>query len=683
MNAIQFPLTRVAIGLTLGILYARFCPLLPLHSLALFGLPLLMLITLHLLVKKRPKLIPLIGLTIFLTSVGVGISAFTIHYEKGYPCHFTNYLKAESIDHVDVLLREKLKSSDKNYRFVAQVERINQKACFGKVIVYLSKVDFKNPSIAIGTRLSINSMIYTSKPQMNPGSFDYWDYLQLKNIYGQVFANGQNTAIQKQPKQDVFYWADKIRQRAMTKLQQSGLNSEILQILAALTVGQQQEISPEIIRDYQSAGVVHILSVSGLHVGFIVLFLGFILKFLPKNQKTRWVKLMVILISLWGFALLAGLSASVVRSVTMYSFVAMAMHLKRQTNIFHTLLVSLLLILLAAPTLLFDVGLQLSYSALFFILWLQPLLNKWWAPNYKITRYFWQITTVSLAAQIGTLPLSLYYFHQFPGLFLLANLIVIPMIGLIMAVGVSIMIFAAIGWVPKTGIELISWLIQRLNGFIKFIAQADEYVFKNIPFNLWMTFAAYLFVILVVWALKKPIYNRVKWALVGVLALQITYTISTQNTRTKREWLVLHQRKATAIVNRFGTKMEVYYRETLPKNILESYQTSEFIKKVQYQKLGRQGRFKNSKILIADDLSDYSKKLNPDIIVLCNQPKVNLERLLVDMNPKLVIADGNNYPSSIKRWEQTCHQKKIPFHYTGKKGFFRLSDENYFLFAKI
>jgi competence protein ComEC len=128
-------------------------------------------------------------------------------------------------------------------------------------------------------------------------------------------------------------------------------------------------------------------------------------------------KLCIIWFALWGFAVLAGLSPSVVRSVTMFSFVALGMHLKRQTNIFHTLLVSMLLILLFEPSFLFDIGFQLSYLALFFILWLQPIFLKWYKPDNQIVEYFWQLLTVSFAAQIGTLPLSLYYFHQFPGCF--------------------------------------------------------------------------------------------------------------------------------------------------------------------------------------------------------------------------------------------------------------------------
>jgi competence protein ComEC len=161
--------------------------------------------------------------------------------------------------------------------------------------------------------------------------------------------------------------------------------------------------------------------VSGLHIGLILLFVTFVLKPIPNNKKGSVLKLIITLSSLWLFGILAGLAPSVVRSVTMFSFVAIGQHLRRSVNIYHTLLVSILLILLVQPSFLFDVGFQLSYLALFFILWFQPLLSRLWKPKNKISNYFWDILSVSFAAQIGTIPLSLYYFHQFPGLFFITN----------------------------------------------------------------------------------------------------------------------------------------------------------------------------------------------------------------------------------------------------------------------
>eukprot|EP01137_Pigoraptor_chileana_P007565 Opistho-2@53324 len=173
------------------------------------------------------------------------------------------------------------------------------------------------------------------------------------------------------------------REKISFNLELSSISKNELNVLNALILGQQQDISPEILKDYQYAGAVHVLSVSGLHVGFIMMFITFLLKPIGNSRKGSFVKLCIIIVSLWLFAVLTGLSPSIVRSATMFSFLAIGMHLRRTVNIYHSLLVSMLLILLFKPSFLFDVGFQLSYLALFFIIWLQPILSNIWKPKNR------------------------------------------------------------------------------------------------------------------------------------------------------------------------------------------------------------------------------------------------------------------------------------------------------------
>jgi competence protein ComEC len=282
--------------------------------------------------------------------------------------------------------------------------------------------------------------------------------------------------------------------------------------------------------------------------------------------------------------------------------------------------------------------------------------------------------TVSLAAQIGTLPLSLYYFHQFPGLFLLTNLLVLPLIGLIMAVGVPLMMSAALGWVPQLGLTLITGLTQTLNSIVKTIASADSLVFKNIPFNFWMLCSVYL--LIVCWALvfKKPQLKTMKWAIISILLVQLSVFISLWNAQQKRTWLVLHQKKATLILNQSGRSLHVFARGKISETAVQNYKTQEFIHQVNHDQLGHMTYFKNRKIVLIDAARVYPKNTQADIVLLCQSPRINLDRLLEDHKPKMIVADGSNYPSSVARWETSCQKQKIPFHYTGKKGFFELTD---------
>ena len=144
---------------------------------------------------------------------------------------------------------------------------------------------------------------------------------------------------------------------------------------------------------------------------------------------------------LWSFAIISGLSASVVRAVTMFTAIVVATSFKRQTNTFQVLVVSMFFLLICKPHFLFDVGFQLSYTAVFAIVWLQPLWKQLWNPQSWFLKQFWSLLTVSLSAQLGVLPLSLHYFHQFPGLFFVANLTIIPVLGIILILGIRILLY--------------------------------------------------------------------------------------------------------------------------------------------------------------------------------------------------------------------------------------------------
>jgi competence protein ComEC len=447
--------------------------------------------------------------------------------------------------------------------------------------------------------------------------------------------------------------------------------------MIALLLGQQQDIDSETLQEYQLAGAVHILSVSGLHVGFIMLFINFLLKPIPNTSRNAYIKLLIIVLALWSYGILAGLAPSVVRSVTMFSFVAVGQHLRRSVNVYHSLLVSVLLILLWKPSFLFDVGFQLSYLALFFILWLQPLIADFWQPKNKITRYIWDILTVSLAAQLGTLPLSIFYFHQFPGLFFVTNVLVLPLLGIIMVVGLVAVIIGCFGIVPKFVIVPLTMMIAIQNKCIGWVASWDAFVFKNIGFTAAMLWTSYLVIIALGLWLQKPIYKKVVLAMVSVLLLQIVCLHNKWQSTNTQEMIVYHQKKSTMITERKNNKVILFgndsIQNTIAKNqILQSYLTVNFAKLTKRENLQNLYYFNTKKILLIDSSAAVPLNIKPDIIILVNSPKINLERYLSAYTPKQIVADGSNYKSYIRLWKATCHKAKIPFHITHEKGFYKI-----------
>ncbi len=655
-----------------GIVCCHFHSCEPLWILIALVFLLALLVSVHFLATAHPKTKWIFGFVVGAFSFTSGIGALSLNNANFEQNHYIHHIKKSGENHqLTVTLRERLKTSARYSRYVANVESTDNRQSKGKILLHFDKTQFPD-YFRIGTNLRVSGKVSLPKPPDNPDQFDYGKYLANKSILAQMYLY-EPVSIDYHFDKDAFYYADALRNRILSNLQKAHFNPTGLAVIAALILGQQQDISADILHDYQFAGAIHILSVSGLHVGFILLFLNFALDRLPKTRATAVLKLCIIWCALWGFAVLAGLSPSVVRSVTMFSFVALGMHLKRQTNIFHTLLVSMLLILLFEPSFLFDIGFQLSYLALFFILWLQPIFLKWYRPDNPIAEYFWQLLTVSFAAQIGTLPLSLYYFHQFPGLFFVTNLIIIPFLGVIMGLGVVVMLLAALNCVPAFLAVPLEWSIAVLNKIIGWIASVESFIFEDIPFNAAMLVSAYLLIVALVFCFEKCNLGRLAWALAALLLFESGYFASKWTRRNEQEWIVFNARKTTLIAQRDGDKVTIRSNQSKDqKKLLAPFLIANFSEITATKPLQNTAYFKSQKILLIDSLALYPKDVCPDVVLLRQSPKINLERLLADCKPKVIIADASNFKSYVKRWERTCNQQKIPFHATAEKGFYRL-----------
>ena len=618
------------------------------------------------------------GIATCLLFFQIGCCTQVIHNEFYNKDNYVHLISNETDSHVvELVLREKLKGSAKSDKYIGLVKRLDHKLCSGKILIQIPKSQ-ESHEMQIGSNVQITGKIITNKKSLNPNQFDYGKYLNNKSIFAQIYANNYTINISNKIDKNVWYYSDCLRNKIIANLEKNNFSNGDLQVVSALILGQQQDISKEILKDYQYAGAIHILSVSGLHVGFILLFITFLLKPLPKNKLGNTARLLIIIFSLWGFAILAGLSPSVVRSVTMFSFVAVGMFLKRSTNIFHTLLVSMFLILFFQPSFLFDVGFQLSYISLFFIVWLQPLLSNIWTPKNKIVIYFWDILTVSFAAQIGAFPLSIYYFHQFPGLFFITNLVIIPFLIVIMGLGVLAMAMAAFDFVPMITMKSLEFSIYFLNKIINWVASFEQFIIKDIPINWQSLFCLYLLIIAGIVVLKKPTYPKIVFALFSLLLFQSTLIVTRWDIHNQKEWIVFNSWKNTLITERYGNNVTVICNESIQNKIatnasLKSYQIANNSDLKTIKKIENLYYFEDKKILVIDSFGVYSKEIIPDIIILRQSPRINLERLIELNHPKIIVADASNYRTNVQLWKAICIKKKIPFHATAEKGFYRVN----------
>lgn len=675
MKVLNFPLTQITIALVLGILFTQFITI---HTSFTFGIgltALLLLFVTNVFYKKSIVSKIFYSGFLYFTTFLLGITATIVQddsLKKDHYSHFTEVFQTPQ--NVVLVLKDKLKTTSYSQRYEASIIKIGTKKASGKIIINFSPTAALD-SLSTGSVLKLEEKLVPYKVAKNPDQFDYSAYLKKQHIYAQIYSNDQFVTVSITKKTDIFYYVATLRAIIVDNLKRSSFQQEELNVAVALIMGQKQELSQDLLQNYQYAGAIHILSVSGLHVGLLLAFINFILRPFPNSKRGRLIKLILTIAFLVFFGLLAGLRPSVVRSVTMFSFVAIGLYIRRKNSIYYTLLLSMFVILLVQPSFLFEVGFQLSYLALFFILWFQPILAKIWKPKNIVANYFWDVITVTFAAQLGTLPLSIYYFHQFPGLFFITNLLVIPLLTVIMIIGIVTFSIAAFTIVPVYFIKPLEWLIVTLNTIISSIASLEQFIMKNIALNLFLMLILYLVIIATGLFLDKPTFKKAAVALSTVLLLQLSFIHNRWQTASQKEWIVFNSSRNTIITERIGNHITAYGNDSILRrksHLLNTYAVANFSTITASLPATNSFFFNGKKILLIDSSAVLPKNCKPDIIVLTESPKINLERVVALMNPKIIVADASNYKSYQEQWNATCLKMKIPFHATAEKGFYSI-----------
>lgn len=561
-------------------------------------------------------------------------------------------------------------------KYIGEIIQVDSIKTNGKILIN-TPVTIKNAQLKIDDILFTNTSLKKINNALNPNTFNYKAYLQKQGVYHQIRLKPDNykrlSSKKKTLKGIAFHWREKIN----ISLQKSNFSKEELSIINALLLGQRNDISTEIYEDYKNAGAIHILAVSGLHIGIILIFLNLIFQPLERIKHGKIIKLIIVVICLWVYAFIAGLSASLVRAVTMFTAIAIGMLSNRPSGIKNNLVISLLFLLMIHPLYFLDVGFQLSYTAVFSIVWLHPYFKKLWQPKIKIIDYIWKLLSISFAAQIGLLPLSLYYFHQFPGLFFISSLVIIPFLGFILGFGVIIIILSLIGILPSFLAFFYGLVIQYLNDFVSIIAQQKSFIIKDIPFSFLLLIAAYLILISCLLWLYKKSFRNLALLFIAIIFVQITIIYEKLQVEKTNEFIVFHQVKKTLIANRQGHNMLVYQKEDMlnasEKRILKSYALQ--VKNLNLKHNLTQSnvlQIDSKKILIIDSQVIYKDLLFvPEVVILTQSPKINLERLIHQIHPRIIIADGSNYKKYVNLWEKTCEKENTGFYNTSVQGAFQ------------
>jgi competence protein ComEC len=326
-------------------------------------------------------------------------------------------------------------------------------------------------------------------------NFDYKKYCKLKHIYAQAFLKESDFSIlHHEEAKSILSFLDSLRKKLLVIIKKYVPDKSENSLLEALMVGFTDDLDPGLLKSYADTGVVHIIAISGLHLALICQILQIALQKIGRKKSGLWIKLIVIIACLWGYSLLSGASPSVIRAAGMFSLVLFARNLYRETVLYNILAASAFLLLCFDPYWIFDTGFQLSYAAVLSLgLFSKPLRVLLPLQN-KILAAIWDAASVSIAAQILTTPISIYYFHRFPTYFLIANLLAVPISSLILVGGILLCICAPIHPLAQLLGWILEFLIRILNGFIEHVSRLPGAVIGELAFPLHQVILVYFII---------------------------------------------------------------------------------------------------------------------------------------------------------------------------------------------
>ncbi len=613
-----------------------------------------------------------------------GYNSVILHKEILRPNHFSN-IQSQGIFIARV--QEPVQKKDHSYKTILKVTALKKGDKLvkseGLVLTYFAKDTVKTPP-AEGSLVAISGKLQLISPAANPGAFDYRKYMASNNVYHQVYLYNTSWRLLEQPQGfSIYRFAHQVSDRFISILNSNGLKGREFAVASALLLGQKDMLDNETRQAFAGSGVMHVLCVSGLHVGVIYIIISFLLGFMKNKGSQLLLKTFVILFTIWFYAFLAGLSPSVMRAAIMFTFITFGHASKRYVHIINSLAVSALVLLLIDPLMINSIGFQLSYLAILGIVFVNKPIADLWNPSNKILRYFWQLAAVSVSAQVATAPLSMFYFHQFPLYFIPANLIAIPVSFLAIYSGLAVLVTSFVPVISNFFGLITNSLLFALNYCMQHIEQLPFSVQKiTSVFSIEM-----LLIYLTITAIVMLFYLRRKQlvyiSLAMMLLLSVSFT-STEMNRLKQQEIIFYSagkssatgficgRRQTLLAdsvlindkkaNQFqldGTKSKygISHTQVIALDTLVQKFTRLSQETIPFRTLGNHFLFHNKRIAVIDSLPKYygnCKKLKLDYLVIRNNPKIRIDDLTKFYQPELILFDGSNLQYKTGRWMEEC-----------------------------
>lgn len=671
INWREYPFVRLLLPLILGILFSAWWKMaIPDYVFIFLSLPLIGFTYF----RSNYKYQHFYGFFVTLLFFFLGISLGYHADESRKPDHYHHFLKEQN---EMVATVTDIRETAKSYRVELAIKAVNGapegQPVSGRLLSYMEQSK-EAGELRYGDQIYFSSKINSIAAPLNPEGFDLKKYLHNRNLHYQTYLKKNDWQLLSRDQGSVFMaFSIRTRDQLFSILQNHLPTKNELAVGAALILGKKDLLETATRMAYANTGAMHVLAVSGLHVGLIYMGISFLLGLFPFRSSTWvWIKTWIMVAGVWFFAFLTGASPSVLRAATMFSFIIVGQAMRHHPSIYNTLAASAFFLLCVQPFMLFEVGFQLSYLAVTGIVYFQgKIYGQLYVAN-KLGDYIWKLTSVSIAAQIVTLPISLYYFHQFPVYFWLSGLVVIPAALVIMAFAVVLFVVAVL--VPKLsfipGVVLYA-ILYLTNGLIFLISKLPGAIISGIWISSFGVILLYLMIAAVVVAIES---KRFRWLQVSaglLLLFSLNFSYNRIKAQRTSELVFYHTNKNKTLIDAINHSVSwsiqndnlsesdigfiaKNYRTKLGIQTIHSIGKDEHHRSPEFFYHGRLIQFKNVKIQIIDgkQLPTYQIPPKVDYILLENNTSVKLKELAAYFKTKKFILSANNYFQKNEAWKK-------------------------------
>ncbi len=584
------------------------------------------------------------------------------------------------------LQKEKSFKADAAIKYILTDDGILKKVN-GKVLIYFGKAD----SLTLpqyGDEILIKGGLTAIKNSGNPAAFNYERYAGFQQIFHQVFLKKEKySLLQKHAAHTLYsfiFWARSSVISTLQKFVQG--NKKVTGIAEALLIGYKEDLDKDVVQEYSNTGVVHIIAISGMHLGLIYVVLVWLFSRIPVIKKYAVLKVVLILSCLWLFSLITGASASVMRSAVMFTCIIIGKTFFKQATIYNALGASAFLLLCYDPYLLWDVGFQLSYFAVAGIVWLQkPIFNLFFVKNKQL-REVWQMCSITIAAQVLTFPICIYYFHQFPNLFLVTNLLSVPLSTIILFTEIFLIVFAWFHPLAAALGKLVYILTWLMNTIVSWCNAVPFSLLDKIYATPASTMVLYLFVFFICAGLLNKNKRSIKFALAAMMVFSFLWSYGKIKLSRQKKIIVYNVSRHQAVDFISGNKywflgddelktdgaLQNFHLKPARVSLQVSLNT-DTLNDILHN--GRLWKFGNKTILVVDSATQFepiTEKIKIDVLLICHSPKITIAAIVGAVMPATVVLDGSNSLWKIALWKKECTALHLRCHTTAENGSFIL-----------